>query len=741
MKKSRAWPSIVFKVIISIFVLGATFFWINKALVVVAYKDDYLFSTNKFSGVRLSRDTDARSPDGRTSGTNAYAGFLAEATGLVSTVRGGSSFIDQKIIPNSETFNGQELISTHILPFSFGNQYFGMQARIGLKLVRTIGVSRNLKNRWAYLVNRSKQKYLIYIEGVDDESVAWVRGDIPFGFIPEEINILPINKQNEPAIFQLYSDLTHVVRGGVVTTSRPTVMLRHLSYISKIPFIQRFSYLPVVGDVLNFKNGEVRSLRKITPIDGSFFLELDSPVTPYFASNNDIVTVRQTKQDVENNLRIIVSQVTNKDFFFGRERHLKISVDLKNNFPQVGDYITSDRGGARFYISDADQSSVTIDLLYSKLAALCKKLSAKGSKFEFTLAASDGLIESAVNKNIISCESGSAGYELVAKLLKSVGENGSDDKNIIQLLDEPRSDVTDLSLMAVFNRALDMEAVYTCKSCGLTSRLSDKRVIPNVAGRGDIWETYPGSMLNIYYKSLNPAPQELLIHALGTSLSEAYYNKFSIVQPSFVALSNPRQYTPWLYNWHWPYFELMLLNYEKYYSNSDFSIWYRPEKKWLALSSIWDGSLAIDAKFNESPLSITLPVAADEILSLYTLEIEYEIKNPFNGVPLIGTSPRLLISSFNTGAEFPARPPISLPLSVNRFTFPLFVKGVNSKPSLKIEIIDPLKTGLVYKINTIKWRRVIVNSSKIESLLYYAPAYKYVATNIDNDAKLNDILK
>lgn len=738
--KKKVCPSVFFRITVGILILASTVFWIKKSLLIFTVNEDYLFSVNKFSGVKLSRDIDARPPKGRASGTNSYASFLAEATNLVSKVRNEAGFIYQQNIPNGGDFGGGELSSAQILPINNGDQYFGMQAKIGLKINKTIGDASSIRNRWAYLVNKSQQKHLVYFENIDDESIAWVRGDVPFGFFPVQINILQIRKRNESVFFQLYSDLTHVVRGGVVSTSRPTVMLRHLPYI-KYPFSQRFNYLPLVGDVLEFKNGEFRSVKNITPIADSFFLELDSEIKPYFASNNDIVTINSKKQVDQNELKIIVSDITNKNFAFGKGRYSKISVDFGKNTPKAGDYISSDRGGERYYVSYADQNSVTIDLLNSKLDMLCRQFKANNSLLQFTAASQDGFNESNFIQAVSSCQTGSAVHEPADKLVKYIRSFGNDDKNIMQLFDGPISDQNSISLTSVVNRALDMKILFKSELSAASSQEINKNIMPNVVGRGDIWETYPGSMLNIYYKSLNPAPQELLIHALGARLSEAYCNKFSVIQPSFVALSNPRQFTPWLYNLNWPFFELLLLNYEKYYLNSDFSIWYRPKNKWMSLPSKWDGAINFNASFNESPFSMTLPTSADKYLSLYTLEIGYEIINPSNGLPLIGTSPRLLVSSSGTGAEFPARPPVSLPLSENKFTFPLFVKGISSKPALKIEIIDPLNVGLKYKINVIKWRRVNVESSKLESLLYYAPVYKYVANNIDDDIKLNGVSK
>lgn len=731
MKKTTALPQTVFKIILGLLLFCSACFWASRASVFLNRTDDYKFSSNTFSGVHLSRDTDARAPNGRISGTNAYASFLAEATALVSSVRGGNVFFDQERYLDSEAVSGLPLIRAHILPISSGNQFFGIQARTKLKLSRVVGSFKGLKNRWAYLINRSNHRYLVYLEGIDDESVASVRGDLPFGFIPTEIYITPIVKQSQPAFFQLYTDLTHVVRGGVVTASRPTVMLRNLPYIAKIPFSQRFSYLPVVGDIITFHSGEHRTVMSVTHIEGALFVELDSAIAPYMFSNNDIVTIKQSKQESEGKSKIIVSQVTDEDFFLGRERYLRINADLKMNTPHQGDYVSGDHGGAQYYIASANESGMTLDLFQSKRLELCKKIRAESSKFSFTLAVSDGLIDSALNKSIIACDLGTAGYEVVTKLFTAISDGRSIDNKIIKLFDRIDDNERMVSLSEIYNRALDMELVYTCKSCGKNVQLNERYAMPHVAGQGDVWETYPGSMLNIYYGSLNPAPQELLIHALGSELSAAYYKRFSVVQPSFVALANPRQFTPWLYNWHWPYFELLLLNYNNYYLNSDFSIWYRPDAGWRELNSKWDGFINLEGNLNEPEQEVNLPIIVGDGLSLYTVEVEYEVKNQLSSLPVIGTSPRLLIYASGTGADFPARPPVSLPLKDKRFTFPLIIKGAESNPKLKVKLIDPFSIGASYEIKTVKWRRVAVDSSKIEALFNYAPAYKFLASEIN----------
>ncbi len=82
-------------------------------------------------------------------------------------------------------------------------------------------------------------------------------------------------------------------------------------------------------------------------------------------------------------------------------------------------------------------------------------------------------------------------------------------------------------------------------------------------------------MVNVLYHKKNPAPLELLIHALSRKDRENYYKTFGSVAPDYFNFAKPRQFTPWLVNWHWPLFKQVLEHYKLQYSNPDFSFWKR----------------------------------------------------------------------------------------------------------------------------------------------------------------------
>jgi hypothetical protein len=669
-----------------------------------------------------------RSPSGRISGTTAYADFLSVATKLIGTRLGGYGFIDQKVIPDvktSESIERPALKYGKILPVSDGAQLFGVQVLTRLKLEPSNGSLKSIKDRWVKLRDKSKGERIAYLEKIDDDLVVWIRGDIPVHFFPSEIELLPSQKLSSPAPFQLYTELTNAVRGGVVTTKGGNVvLLRHLPFMNKLPFLGRYRYRPFVNDVLQLRTGQEYTITKVTFLDGFFFLELNHPITPYFVSNDDIVTIKPKYDDYFHNDILKVSSTTNSEYFFGRDRFLHIDVNISGRKLGKGDYIISDNGGNRYYVSSSNNDRVTIDLFESNIWQICSKINSKDSKYEDELVLSDRHIHSVFLNELGNCNIGSGKYTLAFQVLKRLNEL-DDPKSIFHnFFKDKEKSFLNISAEEVFSRSLDMHFFYSCNSCGESKSIEDSvPPLPMVYGNGAIWETYPGSMLNIYYGTLNPSVPELMIHALGKDISGKYYRRFEAVQPSFVALANPRQFTPWLYAWHWPFFEELLLNYKEYYSNSDFSLWYRPNNSWLKAESYWDGDIQLS-----NNKEFILPIRSDEELSVYTVSLKYDVKNPLKVLPLLGNAARFFVTIEGANTDIPVRPPISLPLNEKDFSFPVFVQG-KAVPHLKVDLVDPVKSGASVILRSVSWRKVPVTSTEVANLLYYAPAFRTLMVN------------
>lgn len=722
----------IFTLIILFLTLASTIYWISRATLIISEDDNYKFSDNEFSGVRLSQEHDMRAPGGRIAGTVAYADFLDVATNFITTKKKDSfGFINQKnnfYDQNLQDLSNVTLKEGKIIPLTQGDQFFGIQSLTKFKLESGSSSLKKINNRWIKLRSKSKDERIAYLEKIDGDSIAWIRGDIPFDFFPSEIQILRTQNQSKPALFQLFTETTNAVRGGVVTTIKNNVVyLRHIPLISNIPIFGKFRYRPFVNETLILGTGEKYTIVKVLLVNGGFFLELDHSIKPYFSSNNDLVHIIPNQDKYFQSTILKISSETNTDYFFGRSRFVNLNINFSGDKPTKNDYITGTYGGSRYYVYSTSNDTVTIDLLESKVFNICNNIISKDQKYEEEIVMSERSIRSKFLNNSGSCKPGSVKNQVARQALIGLASSYEAKKDLNNILNNLSTRThpnlfNDISIKEVFSRSLDMNLHYSCNLCGFSNPVNDHpSSLPSVFGKGDIWETYPGSLLNIYFGTLNPAVPELMIHALGKDLAEKYYKRFGIVQPSFVAFANPRQFTPWLYAWHWPFFEELLLNYKEFYSNSDFSLWYRPNNLWLKAGNSWDGKLNIN-----NNKEFFLPIQSDEDLSVYTVSISYIVNNPLSSLPVIGGSPRLFITVGGAKTDFPARPPISLPLNDTVFTFPVFVQG-KALPHLKVDLVDPLLSGTSFSVRSVSWRRVPVSSKDVANLLYYAPAFRSLA--------------
>lgn len=698
-------------------------YWLVRCVAILSESDAFRFADNAVSGVRFSRYIDLRPPGGRVMGMNAYAEFLAEATKLISSKRGGSGFVDQPITLEERAISDSRKapLKARLLPISEGGQVFGIQASVRFKLLPGVGDFTSIRNRWVALTDRAAEERLAFLERIDDRGVAWIRGELPLGFYPTAINIYGSQRTRDEAIFTLATELTHAIRGGVVTSnSGRLVVVRQLPYANKIPLAKQFKYRPLVGDVVRFRTGSERRIDNILTFQGNFLLELDRPIDPYLDSNDDIIRIVPQEDNYNGVRRLLLSSLTDGEFFAGRERFFKVSLDLAQNRLSTGDFIIGGPGEAPYMVARSAGQEVSIDLLETALRSACARFDKIDNKYEAEIHSEEASFKTGLRRFGETCREGQPEYDLFREILQSPRPTPEAMAFLADILRRDGRPI--LAVSEIFNRGLDMQVSVYCAACKRDEPPAAGK-LPAVEGAGDIWEIYPGSALNLYYGDLNKSNPEMIIHALGKESAEKYYATFAATKPSFVAIAKPRQFTPWLVNWHWSFFETLLLNYKEYYSNSDFSLWYRDRPDWVTPATRWESEIALSDKATE----VVLPVASTD-LSVYTVALRYEVTNPLKALPLVGKAGRLLVQIQGAQTDFPARPPVSLPLDEKEYSFPVFVKG-GASPTLKLHLLDPFGTGVQARLKSVTWRALPVGAGQAANLLYYAPPYRALMAN------------
>ena len=169
-----------------------------------------------------------------------------------------------------------------------------------------------------------------------------------------------------------------------------------------------------------------------------------------------------------------------------------------------------------------------------------------------------------------------------------------------------------------------------------------------------IWSTYAGRVED-HYGVFNPYC-DYMIHALGQTRRAEYAAAFGRSKPDYAVTMRIKgwSYEEWMRHGAWDFYEQLLLNYDVLATTEQIAIWKRRPGEWkepdLAAGRV--------TREPESPVYFTAPAPPGTPADAARIvEVEYEMRNPLAGVPLVGNLPRYLIG----GAGCEQRTPISLP--------------------------------------------------------------------------------
>ena len=244
-------------------------------------------------------------------------------------------------------------------------------------------------------------------------------------------------------------------------------------------------------------------------------------------------------------------------------------------------------------------------------------------------------------------------------------------------------------------------------------------------GKNDIWSVYSG-ILEYKYNVFNPSNFDYMIHVLWEKNREEYVKNFQKIAPKFVFTlrSDYTPYEKWLQVNTWPFYELLLRDY-KIIDFTGYSIIWKKRLHSLDLQDstwqeiqVWPWVKNVRIPVNsgstdKNSLSETNYWAQSE-WKFVVLEINYTIKNPYKSFPIIGSSPRFMLTPLDTETPLP----ISLPPYKTKWTVPVYTKNKDAF-ELNIDTITPIpfiKTEFV--VSSIRYKFISPTPEEVQWLIY-----------------------
>ena len=702
--------SIIMNLVVIILSFITAFFWVFYATSILdsLKEDDY--SRNQLLGSRLSLVTDLRALYGTRMSSNGYAYFLSHAIQTIGEKPFTQPFVLESQLPRW-MWNLDGIERAHrIAPRTDDLLTFGVQSTVTFSLAPIESFPERLISQWVLLVGDSGTEIPALVVDGSPTHIT-VRGNIPPWFFANEIvSSASSGRLDEAVDFVMTSSLAASVRGGLV--SDPNKQTLHLWHAPWTRFQNAFHPRP--GDQIEFSDRSRASIATVHEFDRRYLVTLEDPsFRPYFDNRSDVVTLRRRTQGFGFPISLRVNTASNSDFLNGRERYHRVALGNRESL-KPGTILAVPRAESAYVISRIDEDVVTLDLRRSFALQLC--LAATRESNKRVQLAEEEIMSSWSRKNCFDENSPPIRY-----LSDEIGNWHMLPQQKKYLITDIFQSTSHLTWTELWSKSLFMDMV----SKGVPTADQESGSVPRFRNEDElIWEIYPGSMLNIYYGEINPAPINLMIHVLGAEDRANYYNKFAEEKPEFFVFAKPHAHTPWIVNWHWPVFENVLLNYEETFSNVDFSLWRRRDDEWRIGS---EEGVVVEAP----TLPLTVPeLFADPIdacrLRVARVSVDYEIDNPWGFLPLVGRSDRMLITAEDTGIGLPPRTPASLPPESGRFSFPIVYRA-GAQPRLVYDQFSPFGRFADLKILRIHFTPLEADQAAVRGLFLENDPFKALA--------------
>ncbi|MGF1726769.1 hypothetical protein [Photobacterium nomapromontoriensis] len=648
--------------------LLSTVYWAYYAIDSKMKLDVGLYSTNKFESVKLNKHHDYQGVQGSWNIQHQYADYLDKATKYISREKGTSYFSNDAFASDLVNLD-RSLYSQTKLNSSINDDFIlGLQHTFKLKLSHDSSNQELSGIVGDYIILHGDVDHFGYVKAASNEYLEVVTS-LPIGTNINSIEVPKIDGKEKKFKVLLDSERMGLVRGGLVNQFNDN---KQRIYVRTFSFNDSKNLLNGSTIKINNKNFKINT---VIPIGlGDFIIEISGQekFIPYIDSRINIVDVTSNAQASQRAININISENIDNDFAFGIERHYQIKVDnnieLKNNANLII--------GDSKYILKADDyngKTIAIDLIGNVIDKLNvddeTKIKSK--------------IESGHYSDLTANE-----YKVIKEKYKELYSSEKID-NLIPLRVWLKG--ADVNVYYEHNKQLKADKFYA--TVPITPDNDFK-----------IWEIYPGSMLNLFYNKVNPAPTEMLIHVLGKTSRSEYYSAFNKISPEYVSFAKPERFTPWLLNWHWSFFKELVRHYKPVVDLDEFSLWEKQDK--INKSTTYD--------FTE--ISKKLPTSEmlgsrDDKYSLYTVKLKYSVSNPYLNVPLIGKSPRFFMLTSSPVTTLP----VSLPWSETEWEFPLVVKG-ESTIDFNVKKMSDFLDSASITIDSISLHKENVSQENIESL-------------------------
>ncbi|MCC8375628.1 hypothetical protein CKY10_14200 [Photorhabdus sp. HUG-39] len=692
----------VFILFVSILSFSYWFAYMNlakKSIPIDKYSQSYM------EGVKLSKYHDLRGIVGSLNQMHQYSDYLSEASYYISKTTNKRFLPENIIYPNWLRYVNNDkpvLSSASILPVWSDDFILGFYNKTTFKIsenniqLETGALPKNVIVGKTAILRNDDANFYVTITDIGDSGSITVQGYIPYDFFPKSILIPSGVKKNKKMMFE--TDSMGWVRGGRFSLD-PT---GHTNVIRHLPSLGLSKTVLETGDSLSWEGMNGVNTAKIVSVNnfnGTFIVKLDKKFPPYFDFRKTIINVTRKKNNDEKQEMVfnVDTDLINDEFFLGKKRKTSFVVYSSNDITP-GSIVVAEGTNSPLFVSNVSKNDniVTIDLFNSAIVKKCLRIVSK--------------------ENYNNC---------MQKLESSKLESGDLKWAMHNLMKSEKRDV--FGPLELWNRGGDLKLQFVSdknkeitKPALVTSTKNNDTSNPGVASNGLIWEIYPGSLLNIFYSSYNPAPTEMLIHVLGREARDQYYSSFVRIKPEYISFAKPERFTPWILNWHWPFFRNMINNYDLAVNKSEFSLWH------INNNNNWDTFGPVHLKLQgDFPInkSIQLYISNNQSSScdikLMTAVVKYEIKNPMSSIPLMGKLPRHLLEIENTG--LPSNLPVSLPWSENTFSFPIFYRD-GFKPVITPRILANFLNLTSMNIKEITLYEENVDNHNIYNLYYDYPA-------------------
>ncbi|MFM5433602.1 hypothetical protein ACET9I_21810 [Aeromonas veronii] len=675
------------RIFISLLLSISSIYWLLYFFDAKTSLDERLYSENKFDSVRLNKYHSYDGVKGSWNIQHQYSPYLAQATKVISKDHGTKFFIDDDFNALKSNINVDQFKKTK-LDSNINNDFIlGLQHSFKLKSPSNIDDNwEAVVGRFATLSGRSGSSYIGYITKVTNEFLE-VRAPLPMGETIDSVHLPPVKKGSQSFEVLLDSERMGLVRGGVVNQfvndSEKYLYIRTFSEYDSQKLMQGNRSIEING-----KTFFIKDLISLGMRDFLILINGEKTFQPYIDSRKNIITIKITNELSERGLEFKIPDLTDENYIFGLSRKYKIKLSNTEGFLRGG-AVTFESSPRLYSVGSVENEVMTLDIFN-----LVKNY--VSDKFGCNLPTPEKRLMAECELDILPGKSLS---NIELAILRD---------NYNELFNAPSSPSKGISPFNTWLNGGDIDVWYEAKmpSKAKPIELTTKR---NVDDNFEIWEIYPGSILNLYYRKTNPAPVEMLIHVLGKDARDSYYDSFIQTKPEYVSFAKPERFTPWLLNWHWTFFREMINNYDAVVDLDEFSLWKRNNSA--------NNRSIVNAQLSSKklPFLVTLGDNNDDYYKLYTVTLNYKIENPLINIPLLGKSARYFITSNASVTTLP----VSIPWSENKWTFPVVVKGRESVTFDLLEMSDFLDSSHINVESIVVNEENVPQSNIIKMFLDY----------------------